>query len=75
MEPRHRRTTLPRRPVVSELVVTLNDGTTEKFTICETHGYGPRWDYTVTAEALHVTQGEVATTFPLTSLRKWEIRS
>lgn len=58
------------------LIVTLTDGSTDTFTIDRDSGslgMQPRC-FSLGPNVLHVQQGEAATSFPLASIRKWEVR-
>jgi hypothetical protein len=56
----------------SSLVVTLFDGTTEKFILASSN-YGQEWRYRSENGLLYIVQGRESTTFPLTSVLKWEV--
>lgn len=57
---------------MSKLIVTLNDGSTQEFSL-HSSSYGQEWRYNVKNGLLDIIQGHESTTFPLTSVLKWEV--
>lgn len=57
-----------------KLIVTLNDGTKEESSL-HPSSYGREWTFRVSDGVLRVFQDRDVTTYPLTSVVKWETSS
>lgn len=62
--------------MTKKLIVTLNDGSTEEFTLASNYTYsGNEWRYDIRDGLLRIIQGSEVTTFPLTSVIRWNVRN